>query len=139
MRTKTITSLAGTAVLLLALTACGAADNPPATPSSKGGAEAATTTPSTPAPTTSSAFLRPTPEQEAALIAALTAIDPALTVKPDRAVSRSVGVCDDIRKGKDDATVAKNAAFRYDGGTASVDNAKGALIADAIRTTYCKS
>ncbi|MFJ8545141.1 hypothetical protein ACIRFH_24575 [Streptomyces sp. NPDC093586] len=66
-------------------------------------------------------------------------IDPALTVKRDRAVSRSVGVCNDMRKGKDDTTVAKNAAYRCDGGTGSVDKAKGALIAEAIKTTYYKS
>ncbi|MFB7026637.1 MULTISPECIES: hypothetical protein [unclassified Streptomyces] len=35
------------AALLLGLTACGTADNPPATPSDKGGAEASTASPST--------------------------------------------------------------------------------------------
>ncbi|MGW0032111.1 hypothetical protein ACWDXD_20075 [Streptomyces sp. NPDC003314] len=44
MRTRTA---AITAALLLSLTACGTADNPPATPSDKGGAEASTATPST--------------------------------------------------------------------------------------------
>ncbi|MFJ3537042.1 hypothetical protein ACIPQA_16415 [Streptomyces sp. NPDC090109] len=125
-----------TAALLLGLTACGTADNPPATPSGKGGAEAGT---QPPAPTTSSAFLRPTPEQEKTLLAALTKIDPNLTVKEERAISRSVGVCDDIRKGKDDATVVKNAAYRYNGGTASVDETKGAQIVEVIKTAYCKN
>ncbi|MFK3730356.1 hypothetical protein ACI2LJ_08885 [Streptomyces sp. NPDC088090] len=48
----------------------------------------------------------------------------------------AVGVCNDMRTGKDDTTVAKNAAYRCDGGTGSVDKAKGALIAEAIKTTY---
>ncbi|MFB7936312.1 hypothetical protein [Streptomyces sp. NPDC056049] len=133
---RTTTMLIATAALALALTACGTADNPPSMPSGKQGAEAATEKPPAPTPTTSNAFLRPAPEQGEALVATLIAIDPALTVKRDRAVSRSVGVCDDMRKGKDDTTVAKNAAYRYDGGTASVDKAKGALIAEAIKTTY---
>ncbi|MEU4100658.1 hypothetical protein AB0F16_08615 [Streptomyces tanashiensis] len=137
MRIKISLIATAALALALALTACNTSDNPAA--SGKSSAEASTATPASPAPTTSSAFLRPTPEQETALVSALTAIDPALTTKPERATSRSVGVCDDIRKGKDDATVAKNAAYRYNGGTASVDEAKGALIAEAIKTTYCKS
>lgn len=117
------------AVLALTLTACESGD------------DQADTKPSadSPAPATSSAFLRPTPEQEKTLIDGLTAIDPGLTVKPDRAISRSVGVCDDIRKGKDEATVVKNAAFRYDGGDASVDEAKGAKIVQVIKDAYCKA
>jgi len=87
--------------------------------------------------TTSSAFLRPTPEQEKALLTALRAIDPGLVWKDSSAISRSVGVCDDIRKGMDKATVVKNAAFRYDGGHASVDEAKGAKIVQAIKNAYC--
>ncbi|MFG2772709.1 hypothetical protein [Streptomyces sp. NPDC048350] len=43
-RTTTATLAAG---LLLALTACGTVDNPPATPSDKGGAEASTSSPPT--------------------------------------------------------------------------------------------
>ncbi|MFC8583305.1 hypothetical protein ACFUGD_01830 [Streptomyces sp. NPDC057217] len=126
MRTRHTTALAAT--LLLGLTACGSdTDDKPAAQ------------PSAPAPTTSSAFLRPTPEQEKTLIAALTAIDPNLTVKEERAISRSVGVCDDIRKGKDQATVVKNAAYRYNGGTASADETKGAQIVEAIKTAYCKN
>ncbi|KAA6220016.1 hypothetical protein [Streptomyces filamentosus] len=45
-----ITPIAATASLLLALTACGTADNPPASPSDKQGAEASTAT-TTPADT----------------------------------------------------------------------------------------
>lgn len=129
MRIKT--GLIATAALTLALTACGTAPEPDAS-----GAKPRA---SAPAPSKSSALLRPTPEQETTLLAALTAIDPALTVKKDRAVSRSVSVCDDIRKGKDDATVVKNAAYRYNGGDAHVDEAKGARIVEAIKAAYCKA
>ncbi|MFE7580067.1 hypothetical protein ACFU5Y_00700 [Streptomyces gardneri] len=125
------TGLTATAALALALTGCGTtpvADRPAAKPSNPA-----------PAPTKSSAFLRPTHEQEKNLLTALTAIDPALTVKEERAVSRSVSVCDDIRKGKDDATVVKNAAYRYNGGDTTVDEAKGAKIVEAIKTAYCKA
>lgn len=131
MRTRTTAAAALIAAGLLAtLTACGGSDDQEAKN---------VDTPKEPAPATSSAFLRPTPDQEKALIAALTAIDPNLTVKEERAISRSVGVCDDIRTGKDDATVVKNAAYRYDGGTASVDETKGAKIVQAIKDAYCKA
>ncbi|WP_406200111.1 hypothetical protein OG331_25155 [Streptomyces sp. NBC_01017] len=92
-----------------------------------------------PSPATSSAFLRPTSAQEKVLIRGLTAIDPGLTVKESRAISRSVGVCDDIRTGKDHATVVHNAAFRYDGGNASVDDTKAAKIVEVIKTSFCKA
>ncbi|MFI8254094.1 hypothetical protein [Streptomyces filamentosus] len=49
MRIKTTTTLA--AGLLLALTACGTADNPPAVPSDKQGADATTATPAATAKT----------------------------------------------------------------------------------------
>lgn len=91
------------------------------------------------APRTSSAFLRPTKEQEQVLIAALTAIDPKITTKPDRAISRSVDTCNDIRTGKDAATVNKNAAYRYTGGDVTVDDAKATQIVAAIKTAYCKA
>ncbi|MFJ8866728.1 hypothetical protein ACIRD6_13360 [Streptomyces sp. NPDC102473] len=127
MRTRITVALIA-AGLLTTLTACGTEPEP-----------AAKAAPAEPAPATSSAFLRPTPDQEKTLIAALAAIDPGLTVKEERAISRSVGVCDDIRTGKDDATVVKNAAYRYDGGNASVDDAKGAKIVQAIKDSYCKA
>ncbi|MFC9431268.1 hypothetical protein [Streptomyces sp. NPDC056987] len=91
-----------------------------------------------PSPTASSAFLRPTPEQEKDLVAELTAIDPALTVEEGRAISRSVSVCDDIRKGEDKGLVIKNAAYRYRGGT-SVDGVEAWKIVAVIVDTYCTS
>jgi ABC-type oligopeptide transport system substrate-binding subunit len=128
MRTRTIT--AGLlAALALTLTACDSGDDQADTkPSAK-----------SPAPATSSAFLRPNAAQEKTLIDGLTAIDPGLTTNQDRAVRRSVDVCDDIRKGKDSKTVISNAAYRYDGGNASVDNAKAEKIVRVIKDAYCKS
>lgn len=132
MRTR-ITATITAALLLATLTACGSSSDQEDTVD-KAKAAAPTAEPSK-----SSVFLRPTPDQEKTLIAALTAIDPGLTVKEERAISRSVGVCDDMLKGKDDATVAKNAALRYGGGDATVDEAKGARIAAAIKDAYCKA
>ena len=125
MRTRTTVGIL--AALALSLTACGSSD------------DQADTKPKAdnPAPATSSAFLRPNAAQEKTLIDGLTAIDPGLTVKPERAVRRSVGVCDDIRKGKDSKTVISNAAYRYDGGNASVDNAKAEKIVRVIKDAYC--
>lgn len=131
MRTRTATA-AALSVLALTLTACSSSEDSTTTDKPKPAA-------ALPTPSKSSAFLRPTAEQEKTLITALTAIDPGLTVKEDRAISRSVGVCDDIRKGKDETTVVKNAAFRYNGGNASVDEAKGAKIVQAIKDAYCKA
>ena len=129
MRTRTTTALIA-AGLLADLTASSTEPEPAAK-------AADTPAAAEPAPATSSAFLRPTPAQEKTLVTALAAIDPGLTVKTERAISRSVGVCDDIRTGKDEATVVKNAAYRYDGGDATVDEAKGAEIVQAIKDSYC--
>lgn len=127
-RTASLITVTCSALLLTACEGDTGNAKPKAAPSS-----------SAPAPATSSAFLRPTSAQEAVLVKQLSAIDPGLTVNRERAVRRSVNVCDDIRTGKDKATVVKNAAFRYDGGDASVDNAKAAKIVAAIKASYCKA
>jgi pectin methylesterase-like acyl-CoA thioesterase len=135
MRTR-LTAAAIAAAAFLTLTACNSDDSDDDT----NGKTAPTTAPSKSAqPSTSSAFLRPTPAQEVTLLASLTSIDPALTANTERAVRRSVNVCDDILKGKDHATVVKNAAYRYDGGTAHVDTAKAEKIVTAIKGAYCKA
>lgn len=69
---------------------------------------------------------------------ALKAIDPGLVVNKDRAVNRSKNVCADIQAGKDDATVIKNAAARFNGGDATVDEAKAKQIVEVIKSTkFC--
>ncbi|MDV5148572.1 hypothetical protein R1T08_31505 [Streptomyces sp. SBC-4] len=129
MRRLTAATFAATAAVLPA--ACGTTPEPDA-PAAKPSAPA-------PAPSKSIASLRPTPEQEKTGSIALTAIDPVLTVKGDRTISRSVSVCDDIRKDKDEANMVKNAAYRYNGGDAHVDEAKGARIVEAVKAAYCKA
>ncbi|MET8691766.1 DUF732 domain-containing protein [Streptomyces bauhiniae] len=80
----------------------------------------------------------PTAEQTA-LLGKLRAIKPELVAKEDRALRRADSVCDDVRAGKDAATLAKNANFRYSGGTAGqLTNAQGAQIVDAVQATICK-
>ena len=128
MRTRT-TTVGILAALALTLTACDSGDDQADTKP----------TASSPAPASSSAFLEPNATQEKTLINGLTAIDPGLTVNEERAVRRSVNVCDDIRNGKDGKTVISNAAYRYDGGDASVDNAKAEKIVKVIKDAYCKS
>lgn len=130
IRTASLAAVTCSALLLTACEGDTGGDNakPKATPSN-----------SASAPATTSAFLRPTPAQETVLVKRLSAIDAGLTVNRERAVRRSVDVCDDIRTGKDGATVVKNAAFRYDGGNASVDNVKAAKIVAAIKASYCKA
>lgn len=119
------------AALALTLTACDSSDA-----SDKADAKPTATSS---APATSSDFMRPNIAQQKTLIDGLTAIDPGLTVNEERAVRRSVNVCDDIRKDKDDKTVITNAAYRYNGGDASVDNAKAEKIVKVIKDAYCTS
>ncbi|MFF0593192.1 hypothetical protein [Streptomyces antibioticus] len=132
MRTRTI--IATTAILAGGLAACTSGSTDTSSTDSKP-AKATPVTTTSP----SSAFLRPTAAQEKVLIRGLTAIDPGLTVKESRAISRSVGVCDDIRTGKEHAAVVHNAAFRYDGGNASVDDVKAEKIVQVIKDSYCGS
>lgn len=62
-------------------------------------------------------FLRPTPDQEQQMAAALLVIDPRMT-NADRYVGRTVDTCDDIRNGEitGDALVAR-IQQRFSGGT----------------------
>lgn len=85
-------------------------------------------------PTPTSAFLRPTPEQETVLIRGLESLDPRLVENRDRAVSRAVDTCDAALNG---AEPARAAADRYDGGTISVDTALGQRIAQVIADSFC--
>ncbi|MFJ8955595.1 hypothetical protein ACIRO1_36440 [Streptomyces sp. NPDC102381] len=95
------------------------------------------------APAKSSTALPKVPEpnaaQTTALVTKLRAIKPELVVNEERAVRRSVNVCSDVVGKKDDATMAKNANFRFSGGTAGqLTDAQGAQIVDAVKATFCK-
>ncbi|MFD3504444.1 hypothetical protein [Streptomyces sp. NPDC058678] len=59
-------------------------------------------------------------------------------LKEDRAVRRSVNVCRDVKAGKDDATLASNANYRFSGGTAGqLTDAQGAKIVTAVKDAFC--
>ncbi|MER5885354.1 hypothetical protein ABT160_16115 [Streptomyces sp. NPDC001941] len=82
----------------------------------------------------------PSPDagQTAALVRALTAVDPGLTAKEDRAVRRAENVCSDIKAKKDPATVQKNAKLRYEGGTVpSLSDKQAADIVTAVKSSFC--
>ncbi|WP_033284034.1 DUF732 domain-containing protein [Streptomyces sp. NRRL F-525] len=82
----------------------------------------------------------PSPDvaQTAALIRALSAVDPGLTAKEDRAVDRSRNVCSDIKGGKDTATVRSNAKARFEGGTVpSLTDGQAANIVTAVQSAFC--
>ncbi|MEU4675186.1 DUF732 domain-containing protein [Amycolatopsis sp. NPDC023774] len=70
---------------------------------------------------------------------ALRSIDPGLVENRARAILRGRDVCDDLAQGKDRATVVKNAALRFAGGHASIDQAKAEKIVAAIGSSgLCK-
>ncbi|MGW2860803.1 hypothetical protein [Streptomyces sp. NPDC001205] len=82
----------------------------------------------------------PSPDaaQTAALIRALRTIEPGLVAKEDRAVSRSRDVCLDLKGGKDDATIQKNARSRFEGGTVpSLTDDQAANIVTAVKSSFC--
>ncbi|WP_030322855.1 MULTISPECIES: hypothetical protein [Streptomyces] len=153
MRSLTTAALAAT--LLLGLTACGTADNPPSTPSDKGGVEASTAPPSAKAPARTvspedlakareAAGLPPEPTAKArqAYLGALNAIDPRI-IKPgkeDQAVSRGSNQCRSIKDSKDDAKLAQTALERFTVDTRLPEIATpetGRKINEAVHTHLC--
>ncbi|MGW8365089.1 hypothetical protein ACWGK1_31615 [Streptomyces wedmorensis] len=120
MRIKT-TSLIATTTLAIALTACGTADNPPATPSDKGGAEAATAIPTTLSPDAKASARAaagipadPDTATAAAYIADLDAIDKDIVHgKEEKAISRGLNQCRSIKDGKDRAKLIELTNSRF--------------------------
>lgn len=81
----------------------------------------------------------PNPAQTTALTDALSAIKPELAADEERAVNRARNVCLDVKGGKDTATMAKNAAYRFSGGTAGqLTDAQGGKIVAAVKSSFCK-
>ncbi|MFB8080218.1 hypothetical protein [Streptomyces sp. NPDC056013] len=153
MRTRTATAIAAT--FLIGLTACGAADNPPAAPSDKGGAEASTAPPSAKAPARTvspedlakareAAGLAPEPTAKVRqdYLDALNAIDPRI-IKPgkeDQAVSRGSNQCRSIKDSKDEAKDAQTALERFTVDTRLPEIATpetGKKINKAVHTYLC--
>lgn len=61
-----------------------------------------------------------------------------MVAKEDRAVDRALNVCSDIKGGKDDVTVRKNAKSRYEGGTVpSLTDDQAANIVTAVKASFC--
>ncbi|AUG76585.1 hypothetical protein CFP65_1705 [Kitasatospora sp. MMS16-BH015] len=107
-------------------------------PKSSAGAPAAVSPQSTTeAPKPASGIPSPDQAQTVALVAALRAVDPALVVKEDRAVSRARNTCLDVRQGKDAATVQKNTASRFTGGSVTVTDGQAARIVEVVKATFC--
>ncbi|MCF3119716.1 hypothetical protein IPZ68_08330 [Streptomyces arenae] len=89
-------------------------------------------------PAADSGIPSPDPAQTARLIRALSAIDPGLTAKEDRAVSRARDVCLDIKADKPTAAVQGNAKSRYEGGTVpSLTDDQAADIVTAVESSFC--
>ncbi|MET7759843.1 hypothetical protein ABZT27_34905 [Streptomyces sp. NPDC005389] len=148
MRIKPITV---TAVAILALTSCGTADNPPATPSDKNGAEASTAAPATLSPDAKASIRAaaglpddPDAKDRQAYLDALNAIDPRI-IKPgkeDQAVSRGINQCGSIKNAKDEAKLAQTAVKRFTVDTRLPDIANpttGKAINKAVHTHLCPS
>ncbi|MFI8326879.1 hypothetical protein [Streptomyces sp. NPDC085529] len=131
MRTKT-SSLIATTVLALALTACGAADNPPAPPTSKDGAEAATA----PAPPTATADApksglppKPTGKKRTELLEALAVVAPDVVRYEEKAIDASRNQCSGLTS--DRAAWLASQRFTYKDVT--TDEAIGAAINQVLK------
>lgn len=71
------------------------------------------------------------------LIAALRAIEPGLVAKESRAVSRSVSVCDRLRK--EPEGVEKYVELEFEGGTVPDVTAEQAKqIIAAVQSSFCE-
>ncbi|MFE5966218.1 hypothetical protein [Streptomyces sp. NPDC056463] len=127
---------AATVAALLALTACGTADNPPATPSVKDGAEAFTATASV---DTRPAGIPPKPEgaEREALLGALSTINPALAEDPDKAIDNARNQCSVINGGGDN--VGSLAQQRFSTSSHEVSAVEAKVINATLAATFCKT
>lgn len=121
------------AVAMLTLAGCGGSDNTadekPSTPAAETSAPAA-------AP---AAAPSPDAAQTKALMTTLGNIKPQLAADAEKSVRRARNVCSDVKAGKDAATMASNANFRFSGGdVGELTDAQGAKIVDAVKATFCK-
>ncbi|MFE6379214.1 hypothetical protein [Streptomyces roseolus] len=111
-------SLIVPAVLTVALTACGTADTPPATPSDKSGAEASTEKPAVaPMPTTGSGKSgippKPTGAEREALLAAIKAVNPDAVRYEDKAIDAARNQCHAINGGGNKLDWSASQRFTY--------------------------
>ncbi|MGW0940140.1 DUF732 domain-containing protein [Streptomyces sp. NPDC002666] len=67
------------------------------------------------------------------MTAALKAVDPALAADQAKAIGKALSVCQEIKAGKDDTTLANNAAQRFSGGSVTLTPEQGAVIVAAVK------
>jgi hypothetical protein len=126
----TMITLAAAAVFTLA--GCGGSGDDTATAPSSAPEKASAAPVTDPVPS-------PDAAQTKALVTALGNIKPELAADEERAVRRARNVCQDVKAGKDAATMASNANYRYSGGTAGqLTDAQGAKIVEAVKSSFCK-
>lgn len=94
-------------------------------------------TAATGAPTQASdSYPSPNAAQTTALLEALSKINPGLS--HERNVERARSMCNGILKGKDEATLTKDAKIRFTGGDYTATDADGKAIIDIIKTNgFC--
>jgi hypothetical protein len=130
MRRFTLPAVMLTAVFVLTACGSGADDKPKA--------EAPVAAPSSP-PAKPAAVPSPDAAQTKTLMTALKGIKPELAAEQERAVRRAQNVCQEVKAGKDEATLATNANARFSGGTAGqLTDAQGAKIVKAVKDSFCQ-
>ncbi|RKE19054.1 DUF732 domain-containing protein [Streptomyces sp. TLI_171] len=154
MRLRLIAAAGFTAVALLTLTACNDDGSDTAAGSSAAGSQSAAPAPATSsaapansasassaasstAPAAGGSVPSPNAAQTAGLLAGLKAINPALGTDQAKAVSAARNVCQEIKAGKDMATVTSNAAQRFSGGSVNLTPDDGIAIVAAIKVSFC--
>jgi DNA-binding ferritin-like protein len=70
--------------------------------------------------------------REAGFLTALAAIDRSLAEQKDEAVRAGRDICQDVKDGKDEETVVKNAAAHFE-----VDSSKAQQIVTVTKTALC--
>ncbi|MER8186468.1 DUF732 domain-containing protein [Kitasatospora sp. NPDC094015] len=136
MRIRVITIGVAAAGALLSLTACGSSGGP-ATPNPAPTQAAATSAAGATKPSAPPVVPSPNAAQQAGLLAGLKIVNPELAADPTKAVAGAQYVCAQIQSGKDEATVAKEAAAKFSGGSVTLNDQQGKLVATAVKTSFC--
>ncbi|WP_354641095.1 DUF732 domain-containing protein [Kitasatospora camelliae] len=143
MRIRVVTTTLA-AACVLALSACSSSGSGNGGTTTAAPQPVASTTASKPAASTGSAAAPapagvPTPSvaQKAGLMAAMKAVNPALATNEDATVALAMKTCADIKSGKDEATVAKNAVAQASTGSVVLTQEQGKLVATAVKAAFC--
>jgi hypothetical protein len=140
------------AALTLSLTACSssggstaapaqssapAAQPAPAGSSAAPGAASPSAAGSASAPKPAGGVATPNMAQNLALIAGLKQIDPNLANDQQGALAKAQATCGEIKAGKDDATVAADAAASFSGNGTTLTAQQGQMIAVIVKAALC--